>query len=54
MEREAKQNYDDIKTVAKLLPSIAKLSQTGRDKLAEHIGKLNEAAAAKFNENQQP
>lgn len=41
MEKEAKQHYEDIKNVAKMLPAVAELSATGRMKLREELARLD-------------
>ena len=38
IEVEAKQYYEDVKSFAKLLPTLTALGKTGRTKLAEFIG----------------
>lgn len=43
MEKEAKQHYEDIKNVAKMLPAVAELSATGRMKLREELARLDNA-----------
>ena len=41
IEREAKQYYEDIKSLAKLLPLIDELGHTGRVRLMEYLSKAD-------------